>query len=95
MKRLRISCINNSDRTSAHERITHVGGLSGDGSRWKFTESKAIDGIKGGEYSFYVSKPDGHTVEVVVAKTAQGAEYLKTDADGEKPNNLLSLPECP
>jgi len=24
-----------------------------------------------------------------------GREYLKTEADGYEPNNLLSLPECP
>jgi len=24
-----------------------------------------------------------------------GNKYLKTVADGEQPNNLLSLPECP
>ncbi|MDD5382312.1 MAG: DUF3892 domain-containing protein, partial [Candidatus Margulisbacteria bacterium] len=24
-----------------------------------------------------------------------GRKYLKTEADGEAPNNLLSLPTCP
>ncbi|MGO7416641.1 DUF3892 domain-containing protein [Rhizobium ruizarguesonis] len=29
------------------------------------------------------------------AKSAAGNKYLKTTADGDQPNNLLSLPECP
>jgi hypothetical protein len=31
----------------------------------------------------------------VVARAASGHKYLKTESDGEQPNNLLSLPECP
>ncbi|MDD3927909.1 MAG: DUF3892 domain-containing protein, partial [bacterium] len=27
--------------------------------------------------------------------SASGNKYLKTQNDGEQPNNLLSLPECP
>nr|WP_301538770.1 DUF3892 domain-containing protein [Klebsiella pneumoniae] len=31
---------------------------------------------------------------VIVAVSASGNKYLKTQNDGEQPNNLLSLPEC-
>ena len=34
-------------------------------------------------------------VSVIVATSRYGNKYLKTEADGEEPNNLLSLPECP
>jgi hypothetical protein len=37
----------------------------------------------------------GQTVWVIVARSAAGNKYLKTQNDGEQPNNLLSLPECP
>lgn len=36
----------------------------------------------------------GRGIDVIIA-TRVGHEYLKTRADGEQPDNLLALPECP
>jgi len=44
--------------------------------------------------SLVFSRLPPQTVDVVVAKSQYGHKYLKTVADGEQPNNLLSLPEC-
>ena len=88
-----IRCINKSDRQNAHERIRNVGGLNPNGSAWKLTEADAIAGIERGEWNFYVSVA-GRTVGVIVA-THSGRKYLKTQADDFRPDNLLSLPECP
>ncbi|HWB05172.1 MAG TPA: DUF3892 domain-containing protein [Verrucomicrobiales bacterium] len=88
-----IQCINKSDRYNPHERITHVGGI-GNGQRWKITQLEAIVAIESGQWKFYVSV-NGQSVWVIVATSAYGHKYLKTENDGEQPNNLLSLPECP
>jgi hypothetical protein len=89
-----IRCIIKSDRYNPHERITHVGGVNGDQTRWKITQQDAIAGIENGKWKFYVSVR-GDSVWVIVAKSQHGNKYLKTENDGDEPNNLLSLPECP
>ena len=91
---VRIQCINKTHRSNIHERISHVGGLNNDGTRWKETVTSVISYIKNGTYSFYV-QVGNNTAEVIVATSAAGYEYLKTKADTTTVDNLLSLPECP
>jgi hypothetical protein len=90
---IRVECVNKSDRYNPHERIQNIGGRNADGTRWKLTEDDAIAGIANGQWDFYVSV-GGNAVSLIIA-TRLGHKYLKTVADGEQPNNLLSLPECP
>jgi hypothetical protein len=92
--RIEIRCINKSNRTNHYERISFIGGVNADGTHWKMSESAAIAAIKIGTYTFYVNR-GGTSVDVIIAKSVYGNEYLKTVADGEQPDNLLSLPECP
>ena len=92
---VRVECINKTDRYDPHERIRFIGGRNADGTRWKLSQPDAIAGIESGKYDFYVERPAGDRVGVVVAVSAAGNKYLKTQADGDQPNNLLSLPECP
>jgi Protein of unknown function (DUF3892) len=90
---IRIDCVNKTDRTDAHERIRNVGGPKSDGNRWRLSEDAAIEGIETGKWTLHVERPTGHVVAVVIA-TRLGHKYLKTEADGEQPDNLLALPEC-
>jgi Protein of unknown function (DUF3892) len=92
--RHRIQCINRSDRYDPHQRITHVGGLNGNGTQWRVSQPEAIAGIERRQWSLFVEQPAGDPVEVVVAVSPYGHKYLKTTADDDQPNDLLSLPEC-
>lgn len=91
---IEVKCINKSDRFNPDERIINIGGINPDGTRWKLSQANAISGIDSGKWSFYVAR-GLHVVRVVVAVSRLGYRYLKTEADGEQPDNLLSLPECP
>lgn len=91
---IEIMCINKTNRYDAHDRIHSIGGIRSDRAPWKMSQTDAIATIENGTYSFYVSK-GGRTVAVIVALSRFGNKYLKTVADGEHPDNLLSLPECP
>ena len=90
---IEIKCIRKTIRTDPHERIHGIGGANADGSRWFLLLDAAIAGIEAGTYQFYTSV-NGKSVWVVIA-VHNGHKYLKTEADGIHPNNLLSLPECP
>ena len=86
-----IKCINKDPRHDPYNRITHVGGFTD--QRWKITLDDAIGMIERREWDFY-TLVGGHRREVIIA-TRNGRKYLKTEADYDTPDNLLSLPECP
>lgn len=86
--RMEIKCINKDDRNNPYERITHIGGTNSNGTRWRTTQQEAIREIEAGEWEYYVERPRGDRVEVIVAKSRHGNKYIKTEADGDEPNNL-------
>lgn len=92
--RVRIECINKNPRNDPYHRILNVGGVRSDGKRWNLSEDQAIEGIRNGQWEFYVHA-GGRTVNVVIARGPSGRDYLKTEDDDYTPDNLLSLPECP
>lgn len=89
----RITCVNKPKRNDPVNHIHSVGGELPDGTAWKLPLAEAVALIKRG-HRFYVEQPVGDRVEVVIGRSQYGNEYLKTVADNDKPNNLLSLPEC-
>ena len=90
---IEIRCINKSDHPNPYERILNVGGVNADGTRWKLSQTEAIHSIVKDTYLFYV-RQERKIVYVVIAKQS-GWKYLKTTKDGDQPDHLLSLSECP
>ena len=88
MAKRQVTCINKADRPNPWERIRNIGGAWG-----KRDQQSAVRDIESRLHTYYVRR-NGHEVEVVVAVSRYGNKYLKTEADGEAPNNLLALPEC-
>ena len=79
---MQIRCINRTER------------MSYESSQWKMTMDDAIAKIESGEREFFVQAHRG-TVGVIVAVSPSGKKYLKAEADGDQPDSLLRLPECP
>ena len=92
MSRHEIKCVNKVNKQNT-SKIFSIGGLNPDGSRWRITESRAIEGIESGKWEFYV-KNGKREIDVIVVESNTG-KYLRTKADNIEENNLLNLPECP
>ena len=92
MSQYRVTC---TKKHEEHERITILGCYTTTKVFLTFTEAEVIDRIENANDTFYVERPTGHVVELEVVTPKNGKKYVKTKADGEKPDNLLSLPDCP
>ena len=81
------------DDADTDRRLEGLGGSGGGG--WYRDIDTLIGLIESGD-RFWTVAPTGESVWIVVqAHPKSGRKYLKTEADGVVPNNLLSLPECP
>ncbi len=89
----RVTCITKPNPQSPHEHITHLGNPE---AGWKWTREQVIESIENKTNTFYVTDPtNGKRSEVGVVKPESGKPYLRTYADGQWNNNLLSLKQCP
>ncbi len=90
---IEIKCINKQPRDNAWERITHIGLATPFKGRLRITQQEAVDLIDSEEEEFYVNI-EWDRVKVITASSRFNNRYIKTESDGDEPNNLLSLPEC-
>jgi hypothetical protein len=91
MADVRLTCIRKPNVNSPTEHITHVGS-SDQNAVW--TREQVIAWIDAGAHTFYVSDVAGRRAYVGVVREVGKAPYLRTYADGQWNNNLLSLPQC-
>lgn len=89
-----VSCITKPDRNDRYSRIEAVGGGGSILTGWKMSLDDAIKRIEDGTLQLY-TEVGGHRQNIVVVTPLVGLKYLRTEADRDTPDNLLSLPECP
>lgn len=88
-----VTCITKPHPQSTHEHITHLGNPRAD---WVWTRERVIESIDAKLNTFFVlDARTGKRSEVGVVRSSNHAPYLRTHADGDWNNNLLSLDECP
>jgi hypothetical protein len=92
----RVTCITKPHASSPHEHITHIGGPDGTGKSWKITREEAIKLIDSGSHTFYVLDPRTlKRANVAAVRPTDGRDpFLRTHADGDWNDNLLSLMQC-
>lgn len=93
MADLQITCIIKPHAQSPHEHITHV---SGPALRRLWTREEVISSIDSKTHSFFVQDPrTGKRATVGVVRIAGRLPFIRTYADGQWNDNLLSLNQCP
>ncbi len=87
MADVQVTCINKLPRENRYEGITHLGG-----AQWRWTREQVIASIDAKSNTFF-TLVQGNRSNIGVVNGPNG-KYLRTYADGEWNDNLLSLPEC-
>jgi hypothetical protein len=91
-RHVRVDCAAKTHGREPHARVSHIGGVNPDGTRWLLRQSDAIAAIKLGGWRFYVENACGQRTSLTVAASL-GREYLKAEGDDVQPEGLLSLAE--
>jgi len=90
MTDVQVTCINKANRENQYTGITHLGSSTGN---WRWTRQEVIVSIENKTNTFF-TLVHGNRSEIGVVDGPTG-KYLRTYADGDWNDNLLSLPECP
>ncbi len=88
-----VTCITKPHPQSPHEHITHLGNPAGG---WTWTREAVIASIDAKTNTFFVLDPaNNRRADIGVVRESGKAPYVRTYADGNWNNNLLSLNQCP
>ena len=92
MADVQVTCIIKPHPQSPHEHITHLGNPP----KWVWKSEQVITSIDAKTNTFFVRDPaTGKRANIGVVRIAGKTPYLRTYADGDWNNNLLSLNQCP
>ena len=90
-----VKCIRKPDPQSPHEHITHLGNPTTN-PPWIWTREQVMTSIEERTNTFYVKDPyTGKRSDVGIVRPTGRLPYLRTHADGDWNDNLLSLDQCP
>jgi len=93
MADVKVTCVTKPHPQSPHEHITHLGNPQ---AGWKLTREEVIRSIDARTNTFYVVDPyTGRRSDIEVVRIPGHVPYVKTRADGDLNDNLLSLNQCP
>lgn len=89
MVEIRITCIRLAHTAVCHEQITHVGNSSG-----VWLREQVVLWIDHGLHVFYVQDAHGNRAAVRVVRERDKVPYLRTYANRQWSDTLLTLPGC-
>ncbi len=93
MADVQVTCITKPHPQSPNEHITELGNPK---AGWKWSRDQVIASIDAKTNTFFVVDPyTGKRSNVGVVRPAGRAAHLRTHADGDWNDNLLSLDHCP
>lgn len=93
MADVQVTCITKPHPQSTHEHITHLGNPA---ANWKWTVEQVMASIDAQTNTFYVLDPrNGKRSNIAVVRPTGRRPYLRTHADNDWNDNLLSLQQCP
>jgi Protein of unknown function (DUF3892) len=93
MADVQVTCITKPHPQSTHEHITELGNPRA-GRKWSRDQVIASIGAKSNTF-FVIDPRNGKRSNVGVVRSPGRAAYLRTHADGDWNDNLLSLDQCP
>ena len=92
MKRFQVLWANKKTRGPFKGELKHIGGIDSRGNSWVLPVHKAIEGIKGGRWEFYVLE-DWQEIPVTVCTLNKSETFLTSKGHGYLYNLLEELPE--
>jgi len=86
---LKVNWVDLSDQDDPYQRVKNIGGTSRK-LEWQHTRDQAIRFLDQDEFCYYM-EDNGRVLKLKVGLDPNGAKFLKTDADADQPQLLLSL----